>query len=42
MRGRVGVGDGETVWEKAIDDKLKTKNPIKTLFFITFFRDLEI
>ncbi len=36
-RGRVGITEGETVWENAfIDKQAKTNNAVKTAFFIDF------
>ena len=36
-RGRVGIAEGGTVWEKAlIDEQTKTSNAAKTAFFIDF------
>ncbi len=39
-RGRVGIAEGETLWEKAfIDEQIKTNNAVKTAFFIDFMEN---
>ena len=39
-RGRVCIGEDETIWEKAfIDEQIKTNNAVKTAFFIDFMEN---